>query len=224
MLADLVETLADWLESIVNTLGLPGVGLIALLENLFPPTPSEFLYPLAGKLAYDGRLTPLGVIAAGIVGSLAGSLIYYSLGYRLGADRVRQGIVRFGRLRLGRLKVTIIPVEDYDRAVLLFQRRGGTIVLVARLVPLVHSVVSIPAGVTRMRLLPFVIYTVIGSALWIAPLTVLGMWLGSNWERILSWLDIYQNVWYGLMGLAVLGMIVRRVRARYRSSRTSPTE
>lgn len=224
MLADLVETLAAWMEEIVQTLGLPGVGLIAFVENLFPPTPSEFLYPLAGKLAYDGKLTPLGVIAAGIMGSLAGSLIYYGLGYRLGADRVRQGIVRFGQLRLWRLRVTIVSVEDYDRAVLLFQRRGGTIVLVARLVPLVHSVVSIPAGVTRMRLLPFVIYTVIGSALWIAPLTMLGMWLGSNWERILSWLDIYQNVWYGLMGLAVLGMIVRRVRARYRSSRTDPTE
>jgi membrane protein DedA with SNARE-associated domain len=224
LLADLVETLAAWMEEIVQTLGLPGVGLIAFVENLFPPTPSEFLYPLAGKLAYDGKLTPLGVIAAGIMGSLAGSLIYYGLGYRLGADRVRQGIVRFGQLRLWRLRVTIVSVEDYDRAVLLFQRRGGTIVLVARLVPLVHSVVSIPAGVTRMRLLPFVIYTVIGSALWIAPLTMLGMWLGSNWERILSWLDIYQNVWYGLMGLAVLGMIVRRVRARYRSSRTDPTE
>jgi membrane protein DedA with SNARE-associated domain len=224
LLADLVETLAAWMEEIVQTLGLPGVGLIAFVENLFPPTPSEFLYPLAGKLAYDGKLTPLGVIAAGIIGSLAGSLIYYSLGYRLGADRVRQGIVRFGQLRVWRFKVTIVPVEDFDRAVLLFQRRGGAIVLIARLVPLVHSVVSIPAGVTHMRLLPFVIYTVIGSALWIAPLTMLGMWLGSNWERILSWLDIYQNVWYGLMGLAVLGMIVRRVRARNRSSRTDPTE
>jgi membrane protein DedA with SNARE-associated domain len=159
MLADFFETLAGGVEQIIQTFGLPGVTLIALLENLFPPTPSELLYPLAGKLAYDGELTPWGVIAAGVAGSLAGSLIYYSLGYWLGAERARAAIVRFGHIRIGRFAFTLIAVADYDQAVALFQRRGGSIVLIARLMPLVHSVVSIPAGVTRMRLLPFIVYT-----------------------------------------------------------------
>jgi membrane protein DedA with SNARE-associated domain len=216
VLAHIFETLAAWLEQLVHVMGLPGITLIALLENLFPPTPSEFLYPLAGKLAYDGKLWTGGIIIAGVIGSVTGSLIYYSLGYRLGEARTRRAIVRFGSFRLLGLHVQIVNAEEYDQAVALFQRRGGIIVLVARLVPLVHAVVSIPAGVTRMSLVPFVIYTAIGSALWIAPLTLLGLWLGSNWERILYWMDIYQNIWYALMGLAAAVMIIRKLRARRR--------
>lgn len=223
MLADIFETLSAWAEQAVDVLGLPGVTLLALLENLFPPTPSEFLYPLAGKLAYDGAFAMWGVIAAGILGSLAGSLAYYTLGYRLGGERVRQVIVRFGHVRLGRFRIQIASAEDYDRAVQLFQQRGGMIVLVARLVPLVHSVVSIPAGVAHMRLGSFIVYTAIGSALWIAPLTILGWWLGSNWERVLYWMDIYEYAWYVLMGLAVLVIIVRRTRSRPDSEPASGT-
>jgi membrane protein DedA with SNARE-associated domain len=214
MLADFFETLAGGVEQIIQTFGLPGVTLIALLENLFPPTPSELLYPLAGKLAYDGKLDPWGVIAAGVIGSLAGSLTYYSVGYRLGAERVRTAIVRFGQIRIGRFAVTLIAVDEYDQAVALFQRRGGSIVLIARLMPLVHSIVSIPAGVTRMRLLPFIVYTSVGSVLWIAPLTLAGMWLGTNWEHVLHWMDVYEYGWYVLMGLAVAYMIIRRIRSQ----------
>ena len=221
MLADFFETLSAWAEQAVDVLGLPGVTLLALLENLFPPTPSEFLYPLAGKLAYDGAFAVWGVIIAGIVGSLAGSLMYYALGYRLGEERVRQLIVRFGQVKLAGFRIQIASAEDYDRAVGLFQQRGGTIVLVARLMPLVHSVVSIPAGVSRMNLRAFIAYTAVGSALWIGPLTILGWWLGSNWERILYWMDIYEYAWYGLMGLGAVVIIVRRARNRQRSEPAS---
>jgi membrane protein DedA with SNARE-associated domain len=213
MLSNVVEALAVWLEQLVHVLGLPGVALIALFENLFPPTPSEFLYPLAGKLAYDGKLVAWGIIAAGVAGSVTGSLIYYSLGYWLGDERTRNAIARFGHVRLGKFTLQIVSVEDYDHARALFVRRGGSIVLIARLMPLVHGVVSIPAGVTHMKVLPFVLYTAVGSALWIAPLTLFGMWLGNNWERILYWMDVYQNVWYVLMLLAVVYIIFKRVRA-----------
>ena len=218
LLAQFVETIAAGLEQLVHTFGLPGIVLIALLENLFPPTPSEFLYPLAGKLAYDGKLTTLGIVAAGTLGSLIGSLSYYSLGYWLGEDRTRHAITRFGHIKLLRVKIEFVTIEEYDAAVRLFQRRGGVIVLIARLVPLVHSVVSIPAGVIRMPLFPFIVFTVLGSIMWIAPLTVLGWWLGSNWDRILSWLNIYQNIWYAVMALFIAYWIGQRYR-RYRSAK-----
>jgi membrane protein DedA with SNARE-associated domain len=213
MLAKIVDAFAGGVEQIIRSFGLPGITLIALLENLFPPTPSEFLYPLAGKLAYDGKLSPWGVIAAGVLGSLIGSLTYYGLGYWLGADRTRAAIVRFGQVHIRRFAFTLVAVEDYDRAVALFQRRGGSIVLIARLVPLVHSVVSIPAGVIHMRLPAFIIYTALGSLLWIAPLTLIGMWLGSNWQQVLYWLDVYAYVWYVLMGAGIMYMIIRRLRS-----------
>lgn len=214
MLADFFDTLAGGVEQIIEAFGLPGVTLIALLENLFPPTPSELLYPLAGKLAYDGELTAWGVIVAGVIGSLAGSLIYYGAGYWLGAERARAAIVRFGQPKIGRFQFTLVAIDDYDQAVALFQHRGGSIVLIARLMPLVHSVVSIPAGVTRMRLLPFIAYTALGSLLWIAPLTLIGMVLGNNWERLLYWMDVYEYAWYVLMGLGIAYMIVRRLRTK----------
>ncbi len=220
MLADLVEAFATWAEHSVEILGIPSIVLLAFFENLFPPTPSEFLYPLAGKLAFDGALTVWGVVAAGVTGSLIGSLTYYTLGYRLGGERARAAIARYGRIKVGRYGVQIVSVEEYDAAVALFARRGGLIVVVARLIPLVHSVISIPAGATRMRLGPFIVYTVIGSALWIAPLTILGWWMGSQWERILYWLDVYSYVWYAVMALTLLWVVARRVR-RARSEEAS---
>ncbi len=217
MLADFFDTLAGGVEQIIEAFGLPGITLIAIMENLFPPTPSELLYPLAGKLAYDGKLAPWGVIIAGVIGSLAGSLFYYSVGRWLGAERVRAAIVRFGQPKIGRFQLTLVAVDEYDQAVELFERRGGSIVLIARLMPLVHSVVSIPAGVVRMRLPAFIFYTALGSLMWIAPLTLIGMWLGNNWERLLYWLDVYEYAWYVLMGLAIAYMIVRRLRTQRRS-------
>jgi membrane protein DedA with SNARE-associated domain len=216
VLANFFEAFATWAERSLEVLGMPGVALLALLENLFPPTPSEFLYPLAGKLAYDGLLAPWEVIIAGVVGSLAGSLLYYSLGYRLGAERTRRAIERYGRLRVLGLGIQIVTVEEYDAAVRLFATRGGAIVVVARIMPLVHSVVSIPAGVTHMRLGRFVLYTVVGSTLWIAPLTLLGWWLGSNWEHILYWMDVYEYAWYGVIALGVAALVMRRRRASRR--------
>lgn len=207
----------------MHSFGLPGVTLIALFENLFPPTPSEFLYPLAGKLVADGNFALVGVILAGILGSLIGSLFYYWLGYRLGEERARQVIVRFGHFKILRFRIQVVSAQDYDRALTLFHRWGGMVVLVARIMPLVHSVVSIPAGVTRMALPAFVVYTVVGSALWIAPLTLLGLWLGNNWERVLYWMDVYEYAWYAVIVSGIITLIVRRIRSKPNRDRVHST-
>ncbi len=214
MLSDFVQSITAFIESLVVSFGAPGITLVSLFENLFPPTPSEFLYPLAGKLAFDGRITLLEIAIAGVLGSLVGSLIFYGIGYRLGAERSRNAIERFGTLRLGRFQLEIFSVESFDRAMELFERRGGIIVFVARLLPLVHGVVSIPAGVARMNIPAFLFYTALGAAGWIVPLTLLGYWLGSNWEQVLNWIDIYQNIIYVLAALFIVYTIYRRWRAR----------
>ncbi len=79
--------------------------------------------------------------------------------------------------------------------------------------PFVHSIVSVPAGVTRMSLFPFIVYTAIGSALWIAPLTLFGLWLGNNWEQVLYWMDVYEYGWYAVMVVGIIYLIVRRVQS-----------
>lgn len=220
MLVDIVQALTAWVENIVTGLGAPGITLIAFLENMFPPTPSEILYPLAGKLAYDGRITILTIVVAGVIGSLIGATVYYTLGYYLGEERARLAVGRYGRLTLWRLNLHFVSVEEYDRALALFKRRGGAIVLIARLMPLVHGVVSIPAGVARMPFLPFMLYTAVGSALWIAPLSLLGYWLGSEWERVLDIMNVYENLWY--VGIALL--VVWYIYRRWRKRQTVPVE
>lgn len=218
MLANFVELLTQWVEQVVLVLGAPGIVLIALFENLFPPTPSELLYPLTGKLVYDGAITPLMVISAGVLGSLIGSGIYYYAGYRLGEDRAREFIIRWGTIRLAKRQLTVISAADFDRSLVLFQKHGAIIVLVARVMPLVHGVVSIPAGVVRMNLILFFTLTAIGAALWIAPLTLLGMWLGSQWDNILYGIDVYENIWYLVMALAVAFIVFRRLRPRHQAA------
>lgn len=218
MLVEIVEALTQLVEDVVMRFGLVGVTLVAFGENLFPPTPSELLYPLAGKMAYEGKLTPLGIVLAGVLGSLMGSLIYYGIGYRLGEERVRRAIIRFGTVRLFGMGIEIVALEDYERALALFERYGGRIVLLARIMPLVHGVVSIPAGVIKMRLGSFLLYTSIGSALWIAPLTLLGYWLGSQWEKVLRWMEVYENVWYVVMVLALIYIIYRRFWVKRRQA------
>lgn len=212
MLADFIETLTVLVEQIVLTFGVPGVALVALLENLFPPTPSEALYPLVGKMIYDGWSSIPVITIAGVLGSMMGALIFYTAGYRLGEERSRTAIEKLGTLRLGRLRLVIISVSDYERGMNLFRRYGGIIVFVARLMPLVHGVVSIPAGVVRMNLIVFMAYTAVGAALWIGPLTIFGFWLGDNWEQVLVWLDVYEYLIYALLLLAAAYLFWRRFR------------
>lgn len=218
MLADLVETLTALVEKIITTTGVFGIWLIALFENLFPPTPSETIYPLVGKMAYDGKITVLEIVLAGTLGSLTGALIFYTLGYQLGDERVQNFIARYGVINFKLFRVTIISLDEYREGIALFQKRGNYIVFVARLIPLVHGVVSIPAGVARMNLPQFCIYTALGSAAWIGPLTLLGYWLGEHWDTVLRWLDVYEYGWYAIIVAFISYYIYRRYRKKQQSA------
>lgn len=203
-----------FLGNLVATFGAPGITVVALFENLFPPTPSEYIYPLAGKMAYDGKVSLLAVVVAGTLGSLAGALIFYRLGYWLGEARAREAIARYGTLRVLGRSLKVLSAQDFDMGLSLFARYGYRIVFIARLMPFVHGVVSIPAGVVRMPLLPFMFYTALGASLWIGPLSLFGYWLGSRWTDVLGWLDVYQNVILAVIGLAIMYVVARRVYRR----------
>lgn len=219
MLVDFVDGAAKFVEQIVVSSGAYGIVLIAFLENMFPPTPSEFLYPLAGKLAYDGKLSIWIIVFAGTVGSLIGATLYYYLGYHLGNDRIRTMIEKYGTIKIWRMSLEVVTVQSYDSGIMLFQRHGNKIVFIARIMPLVHGVISIPAGVVRMPFGIFLVYTALGAIAWIAPLTILGYWLGDNWERLLAWIDIYQNLWYFLMVMFAVYYIVRQLKKKRNENR-----
>ncbi|WP_285115360.1 DedA family protein [Leifsonia sp. fls2-241-R2A-40a] len=186
---------------VMVTLGEFGVGLCALAEVVFPPIPSEVILPFAGFLAYQGSLNPLLVLLAATLGSFAGASILYLLGRRLGEERAVRLLAR----------LPLVDADDFTKAAAWLKRHGRGAVFFGRLVPLVRSLISLPAGATRMPYLPFALYTLAGTLLWNALLVGAGYALGTQYhlvERYAGYLDI---VIYAAIGLTVGGLVLRRI-------------
>ena len=167
----------DWITDLVETTGYFGILLLMLVENVFPPIPSELIMPLAGFTAAQGRLSIVLVVLAGTAGSLLGALFWYGLGRWLGEERLRRLAARHGRW------LTLSPGE-IDRAEDWFRRHGATAVLLGRLVPAVRSLISVPAGVARMPLPGFLAWTALGTGLWTALLAGAGYLLQGQYALV----------------------------------------
>ena len=208
-MSDLFAALAAWITNVVQTGGYPGVAFLTLLENLFPPIPSELILPVAGFLARRGQFEFGWVVVASTLGSLAGALALYWLGYQLGEARLREFVKRHGRW-------LALEESDVQQAQEWLERHGNQAVLLGRLVPTVRSVISIPAGVARMPLLPFVGYTTLGSAVWNTVLTAAGWFLGDRWELIQPYLDALEWAGLGLLAAGIVVFVWRRNGKRKR--------
>lgn len=165
--------LGGWVADVLAASGSFGLMFLLFLENLFPPIPSEIILPLAGFLVWRGELGAVQALLASTTGSLLGAYALYAIG-RFGG---RPLVLRFGRV----LRVT---ERDLDRAEGWFERYGSIVVFVARMMPGIRSVVSIPAGMLHMPLARFTLLTVAGSALWNTLLLTAGYALGNNWSRV----------------------------------------
>lgn len=205
--------LAGWVLDVVQALGAIGVGLLVLLENLVPPIPSEVILPLAGFLVGRGELNFWAVVLAATAGSVLGALLLYWIGRLLGRDRLRWLIER----------VPLVEVADLERAEHWFARYGYWAVLLGRMVPVIRSVISIPAGVERMPQGRFLIFTAIGSLAWNALFVGLGAIAGDRWRdvgrysELLSYAVVAALV--GAVGWFVVKRLLRR-RARERDDDT----
>ena len=174
--------MGDWITDTITRMGELGVFLLTLLETVFPPIPSELVMPLAGYIASRGGMSLWGAVLAGTLGALLGALFLYWVGRKLGEDRLMDFADRHGRwLTLSR--------RDIERASQWFGRHGGWAVFVCRLIPGLRSLISIPAGIHGMPLLPFVAVTALGSLVWTAVLVYLGYVLGANFEQVGEWVD-----------------------------------
>ncbi len=197
-----------WVFSIVDRLGEVGIGLLIFLENIVPPIPSEVILPLAGFRARTGALNVWLAWPAATLGSVLGAVALYGLGAWLGYDRLHA--------LAGKRWFFLTSQKDLDRGERIFHEHGGKMVLLGRCVPVVRSLVSIPAGIARMPLPRFLTLTTIGSGVWNALFIGLGWVLGENWEQVQGWLG---PVTYVVLGLAVVGLVWLAVRkARTHSS------
>lgn len=208
-----MSDLVGWATSVVETVGYAGVAALVTLENLFPPIPSEVVLPLAGFVAARDATSALGMVAAATVGSMAGAYLLYGVSAAVGPRRLRRLVERHGRW-LG------LTVDDLERAEGWFDRRAAWAVLVCRCVPLMRSVISVPAGFRRMPLLPFTLTTLGGSLIWNVALISAGYMLGEEWVRAGEPVDLLQTVVLAALVLGVAWFMWRRIlgpRLRRRS-------
>ncbi len=190
--------MAKFVINVINSAGYFGIVLLMFIENVFPPIPSEFIVPLAGYIVTKGELSLIGVIVAGTIGSVLGALPLYYSGRKLGDDGLKIIADRYGRwLTMSR--------KDVDRAKYWFDKYGGLAVLLFRLVPGLRSIISIPAGIDRMSLLTFLLYTTLGTGLWTTLLACSGFLLGKNFTKIEQYLNPVSYVVLG--GIAIMYIV-----------------
>ena len=196
--------LAGLITDIIAALGPIGVGGLVALETLFPPIPSELILPLSGYLASRGRMSLPTVLLGATLGSLVGALALYWAGAALGQKRLRRLADR----------IPLVEVGDLERAEQWFDRHGGLAVLIGRVVPVVRSLVSVPAGVERMPLWRFILYTAIGSGIYNLALIGLGFVLGSRWRTVEQYSNYLNYAIYAAILLAIGMFALKRARRR----------
>ncbi len=199
----------DWATQVIDAIGLPGVALLVALESIFPPIPSELVLLLTGFNVDTGRFGVVPAILLATVGSVVGAWALYGLGAWIRGERLERFLARVGRW-IG------LTADDVATGFAWFDRHGAKVVLFGRLVPVVRSVVSIPAGAERMPFWSFTLLTALGSLLWNAVWIVVGQLLGHQWERADEWHGVINNV---VIAALVLGFGYLVVKARRRNRR-----
>jgi membrane protein DedA with SNARE-associated domain len=201
-----LDNIAGWVTTIVETLGYVGVAFLVALENVFPPIPSEVILPLAGFVAGEGEASLIGMIVAATIGSVVGAWVLYGISAAIGPERLHQFLVRYGRW-FGVKERDLVRAEEW------FDRRAGTAVLIGRCVPLIRSVVSIPAGFRRMPIGRFTVLTALGSLVWNSALIGAGAILGDRWKQVGDVVGLLQGVVIVAVAGGVLFLLWRKVVA-----------
>jgi membrane protein DedA with SNARE-associated domain len=189
----IIQALSEW-----------GVGLLTLIETVFPPIPSEVILPLSGFLSSQGDMNIVLVFVTATVGGYLGALLLYWLGRAYGEERTIKLLS----------KIPLMEREDFEKSTKWFKRHGRRSIFFGRLIPGVRSLISLPAGSTRMSILTFSIFTLAGTALWNSLLIGLGAALGSQYELIDKYSTILDVVIIGLVVVGIVLLVIRRVKRR----------
>jgi membrane protein DedA with SNARE-associated domain len=199
----------QWVSEMVAAGGLVGVFALMVLENLFPPIPSELIMAAAGFAAARGEMSLVGLIVAAVAGTLAGNVAWYELGRWLGVERFRPLVARFG-------KWFAVEEEDLDRATDLLKRWGPVALCFGRMLPGVRTLISVPAGMVEIPRDVFYLWTALGSALWLTFLALAGYFLEDHYARVEAWIEPLAWV---VVGIAVGGYAAHLAYAFRRARR-----
>ncbi len=212
MLASVLEFVRTVIQETILSMGYVGIALVMFAENIFPPIPSELVMPFAGWLARDGKMDLVTSMVAGTSGSVAGAIVLYYLGAWANEPIIRRFVRAYGRYWL-------LTEEDVDRTMAFFARHGGAVTFFGRMIPIIRSLISVPAGMNRMPMVPFLVYTTAGSAIWTAALTIGGWILGENWPQIIGIVNQYERAFLVVMVIGAVAWFGRRLVPRLRAAR-----
>lgn len=202
----MIQSIIDWLVNAISTIGYPGVFISVFLESFFAPIPSEIILPFSGFVASTGKMNLFIVIIIATVAAYLGSLPFYFIG-RWGEKPVINFINKYG-------KYLFIQQKDVDKVFGAFDKYGKGVVFFGRLIPMIRTLISFPAGVAKMEFARFSMYTLIGSLTWNILLTYAGYQLGDHWSIVSGWIEKYQNVILILIAVGLLLYIIRGIKSR----------
>lgn len=186
---------------IMTALNYWGIGLLMFAENLFPPIPSELIMPLAGFTVSQGKMSFVPAVLAGVIGTIIGALPWYYAGKLVGEERLKALADKYG-------KWITVSSQDIDKVTRWFNRYGNKAVLLGRLVPGIRTLISLPAGLSNMPLVPFLIYSTLGTTMWVMLLTFLGFILGDNYELVDKYLAPVSKIVLVFLIVAFIAWVV----------------
>ena len=197
----------EWIAVIMGKYGYIGIFLLILLENVFPPIPSEVILTFGGFMTTKTTMNIIGVITMSTLGSVGGAVVLYGIGRILNEDRMIKIAKKYPILR--------VKQADIEKTMEWYRKYEYKTVFFCRMIPIVRSLISIPAGIGKMAMLPFVILTAIGSTIWNTILVLLGAMLGEAWSDILKYVDMYSNTVFFVIAvgggvMAIYSMYMRK--------------
>jgi len=203
MIEKIISILAGFIIATISSLGYGGILLLMAIESACIPLPSEIIMPFSGYLVFKGEFSLWGIAVAGAVGCVVGSLVAYFIGAYGG----RSLVYKYGRY-------VLISHHDLNLADRWFNRHGGITIFIGRLLPVIRTFIALPAGISRMHLLPFIVYTFVGSLIWCYGLGWIGMKLGENWRTLGAYFHKFDVVIGIVLVVAVVWYVRRHLKHR----------
>ncbi|MED3962184.1 DedA family protein [Niallia taxi] len=197
----------NWITNTMEEFGYIGILLLITIENIFPPIPSEIILTFGGFMTTYTDMTVFGVVAVSTVGSVLGAIILYWIGTLLNMEKIESIVDRWGHI----IRLT---KEDVHKANGWFDKYGYWTVFFCRFIPLIRSLISLPAGMAKMNFGIFLVLTTLGTLIWNYVLIRIGAAVGSSWESIVEYMDIYSNIIYVVIALAIIVFLFLYIRKR----------
>jgi len=204
----IISSVAIWATSIISWLGYPGLVLAMAMESMIVPLPSELVMPFAGFLVAQGKFNLYLVILFSTLGSIIGSYVSYYIGY-YGGNKL---VLKWG-------KYLLLDEDDLKLTEKWFSRRGELTILIGRFVPVVRHLISIPAGIGKMDLKKFTLYTIIGAGIWNTILIWVGLKLGENWESLRQYSEKLSVIVAILLVIAFAYFVIRHIHLKRKKRR-----